>query len=158
MVHNLGRSIHILSLFEAVLRRRILLLGASISLLILCAACAGQPSLPSTTTPVPTSTAERDQAQVAPGSEKLIDLTRADLAGRLSVGSEQIKLITTTAVEWPDSALGCPQPGYSYLQVITPGFIIRYDVNGTVYEYHTDQTGVFVLCDQPSALDSCPRA
>jgi hypothetical protein len=28
--------------------------------------------------------------------------------------------------QWPDSSLGCPQPGLSYLQVITDGYVVKF--------------------------------
>lgn len=40
------------------------------------------------------------------------------------------------ARSWPDSSLGCPQPGMSYMQVITPGYIVLLEANGSVHEVH----------------------
>jgi hypothetical protein len=48
--------------------------------------------------------------------------------------------------EWPDSGLGCPQPGQLYLQVITPGWLIEVQGGGKIFEYHTDGDDRFVLC------------
>jgi len=36
-------------------------------------------------------------------------------------------------VTWPDSSLGCPQPGIQYLQVITPGY--RIELHGSQGDY-----------------------
>ena len=57
--------------------------------------------------------------------------------------------------EWPDSGLGCPQPGQLYLQMITPGWLIEVQGGGKIFEYHTDSDDRFVLCaerrrDRPS--------
>jgi hypothetical protein len=49
-------------------------------------------------------------------------------------------------VEWPDSGLGCPQPGQFSLQVITPGWLIEVRGGGKIFEYHTDGDDRFVLC------------
>ncbi len=52
---------------------------------------------------------ERDVARLA------IDALAADL----QIAKEGILVDTIRAVDWPDSSIGCPQPGLAYLQVIT---------------------------------------
>ena len=52
------------------------------------------------------------------------------------------------AVEWSDASLGCPQEGFMYAQVITPGYLIILEAQGEQYEYHTDQTTNVVLCQE----------
>ena len=49
------------------------------------------------------------------------------------------------AVEWPDSSLGCPQPGQFYMQVMTPGHKIKLHVGDSVYFVHA-ANGRGVLC------------
>ena len=84
-----------------------------------------------------------------PGLQTLIELTRQDLAARLSVPTDEIALVEATGVEWSDSSLGCPQEGMSYLQVITPGYRIVLQANNQSYAYHTNRTGYFVYCTDP---------
>jgi hypothetical protein len=62
----------------------------------------------------------------------------ADLATRLGVGADSITVASAEAVDWPDSCLGVTSPGIACAQVITPGFKIALEVEGTAYEYHTD--------------------
>jgi hypothetical protein len=73
----------------------------------------------------------------------------ADLAKQKNVDPARIGVASVEAVEWPDSSLGCPQPGRAYLQVITPGWRIRLTLDGQTYEYHADQTGSSVVLCQP---------
>ncbi|HRU93634.1 MAG TPA: hypothetical protein P5195_00175 [Anaerolineae bacterium] len=47
------------------------------------------------------------------------DRVRELLAERLRVAPETLTLISAAEVEWPDTSLGCPQPGMMYAQVIT---------------------------------------
>lgn len=55
------------------------------------------------------------------------------------------------AQEWPDAGLGCPEPGETYAQVVTPGYRFDIIVDGVLYELHTDlRAGRIVLC--PSEL------
>ena len=49
-------------------------------------------------------------------------------------------------VEWRDASLGCPKPGVDYIQVLTPGYVIKLEAAGSVYEYHTDDAQRVVTC------------
>jgi len=80
------------------------------------------------------------------GSEESIALAREDLAQRLGLTPEAIRLVSVEAVDWPDASLGCPQPGMMYAQVITPGYRIILSASGENYEYHTSLRGV-VFCE-----------
>ncbi|MBI4219141.1 MAG: hypothetical protein HY682_03280 [Chloroflexi bacterium] len=51
-------------------------------------------------------------------------------------------------VDWPDTALGCQEPGRSYAEVIVPGWIIVVRHSSKLYEYHADLDGSQVVtCD-----------
>ena len=88
-----------------------------------------------------------------PISQRLIEKAKADLAQRLSISAPQISLVEVAQVEWSDSSLGCPQPGMDYLQVITPGYLIRLEAAGQEYEYHSNRDTYFVLCENSSPPD-----
>ncbi|NTU82248.1 MAG: hypothetical protein HGA45_23195 [Chloroflexales bacterium] len=112
-----------------------------------------------TTRPLPTATGAAPAprpttAQGAPpeGSsagqappELLAELV-ADLAARTGAPADAIVEVASEAVEWPDSSLGCPQPGQSYLQVITPGYRVLLQSGDTVYDYRAAERGFFFLC------------
>lgn len=65
-----------------------------------------------------------------PASRALIAQARDDLAHRLRVATDEVRLISFAAVSWPNSALGCPRRGMGYLQVPQDGVQIRLEVNG----------------------------
>jgi hypothetical protein len=69
-------------------------------------------------------------------AENLVALARQDLAERLGVSPDEIVLQDVEEVEFSDASLGVPEPGKMYAQVITPGFVIRLEVDGKSYEYH----------------------
>lgn len=72
----------------------------------------------------------------------------AYLAEELGIPAEEIEVISVERVEWPDASLGCPEPGKSYAQVITPGYRIHLEAQGEQYEVHTDAQGRFaVACE-----------
>lgn len=89
----------------------------------------------------------------APGSQQVVAAARTDLAQRLGVSENESSVSLVEAVEWPDGSLGCPQPGMSYVQVLTPGFRLILQVEGTAYEYHTDTRQTVVLCEEISMSD-----
>jgi hypothetical protein len=67
------------------------------------------------------------------------------LAHRLGLGVDLVEVRRTTQTEWPDSSLGCPQPGESYLQVLTPGYLVTLQADGQVYSVHTGG-GKAIVC------------
>ena len=82
----------------------------------------------------------------APNLQNLIEKAKEDLAQRLSIPITQITLVEATEAEWSDSSLGCPQPDMFYTQVITPGYLILLEVNGTQHEYHSNRDIYFIYC------------
>jgi hypothetical protein len=106
----------------------------------------------------PEKTPEETPPKALTGTaETLVEQAKQDLVERTGVGVDEISLQYMQAVEWRDSSLGCPQPGMNYLMVITPGYLIRLEAEGTIYEYHTSQNHV-VLCRKPTtALQRSPE-
>ncbi len=78
-------------------------------------------------------------------------MAQRDLARRLNIAPEQIALEAVNSVDWPDTGLGCPLPGYAYAQVITPGFAIVLVHQGGNYRYHSDALGPPFLCQHLSS-------
>jgi hypothetical protein len=83
---------------------------------------------------------------VTPDSGPLIALCKADLAEITGITEADVELVSVTPFEFSDTSLGCPEPGKSYAQVITSGYIIILQAQGKQYEYHTDQHEEIVLC------------
>lgn len=113
----------------------------------------GTPTLASgtaPTSPAPSMTPTSQSNETVspdPTLVKLIADARADLAGRVSAASGTISVKSAEPVEWSDTALGCPKPGIVYAQVITPGYRIVLEANGTEYDYHTDNARVELCQD-----------
>jgi hypothetical protein len=82
------------------------------------------------------------------GLESLIKRAKDDLARRLSISAAQIGLVEARAVVWPDSSLGCPQPGMRYKQVPEDGALIILQAQGKVYEYHAGGSRGLFLCEK----------
>jgi len=86
------------------------------------------------------------QIRVPPGGEEALKAAIAALAEHTGLLPDQIEVVSIEAVEWRDASLGCPQPGYMYAQVITPGYLIVLQADNQTYEYHTDSKSNVVLC------------
>ena len=71
-----------------------------------------------------------------------------DLAGRLDVPSNEIKVIRAENVTWRDGSLGCPKKGMFYTQALVPGTLIVLRVGDAEYEYHSGSGDPF-YCAQP---------
>jgi hypothetical protein len=89
---------------------------------------------------------EETGAGVGTPAEEVVRLAREDLAGRLGVALNSVKVVSVEAAEWSDTSLGCPEPGMMYAQVITPGYRVILGADGQTYEYHTDTGSRVVLC------------
>ena len=148
------------------------LLLPAFALAALVAACAPPPPAgQATATPTPAMTSatatERPGAEVTasatlekvPAGEaaimekldeegrQLLTQARDDLAGRLNVRPDQIKSVSAEPLMWPDTSLGCPQPGMMYAQVVTPGYRILLEHEGREYDYHAGR-GRVLLCEK----------
>ena len=97
-------------------------------------------------TPQPTQ--GTPEASLPNETRSVVQLAKEDLARRLELSVSEISLISVEAVDWPDTSLGCPEPGMAYAQVITPGFRVVLEAGGQRYEYQTDQGQLVVLCDE----------
>jgi hypothetical protein len=93
-------------------------------------------------------------APIPDGAERAVEQAKEDLANRKGIDKGQIAVIEVKAVDWPDTSLGCPEPGMMYAQVITPGYRILLSYDGQIYPYHSDLGGRVVYCQQ---LAACGR-
>ncbi len=73
---------------------------------------------------------------------------------------ENVTLDSLSRYEWsreqfPDTSLGCPDPGQMYAQVITPGYQFLLSYAGTTYDYRVSDDGTSIfLCDtRPTVTD-----
>ena len=81
---------------------------------------------------------------------RLIERATEDLMQAAGVASDEITVLSAEEVEWSDSSLGCPDPDTMYAQVITPGYLIVLEYDGSTFNYHTglDPEGPLVQCTE----------
>ncbi len=76
------------------------------------------------------------------------EAARADLAARLDIDAGEPELVGLMPGEWGDTSLGCPAEDTAYAQVVTSGYTVMLDYQGTEYDYHVSSDGVIVvLCE-----------
>jgi hypothetical protein len=70
---------------------------------------------------------------------QLASLARADLAHRLGVPADQVSIVRTRPVEWPDATLGgCAKADIVPGSGSSKGFVITLAHRGREYTYHAD--------------------
>lgn len=82
----------------------------------------------------------------APQAQSVAALAIADLATRLGIPAENIKVVAVREVTWPDASLGCPQPGMMYAQVLVDGLQVVLEADGRTYAYHGRSPNDLFLC------------
>lgn len=120
----------------------------SLAAALFAAACtpvqAPPAELPVTEAPVEAA------APMSPDQQAMADATMTWVADQLGVAADDITVVSVEPVEWPDSSLGCPQPDMIYAAVITPGYQVTVEAQGTTYAVHTDSRpeGEKIICTQ----------
>src|SRR5947209_1517667 len=116
-----------------------------VGLMLVMSACGANASTPPTT---PTATSVAQSNSVDPNNPA-VQGALADAASHLGTGPQDLRVTQVEARQWPDSSLGCPQPGLLYSQIVTPGYLIVISSSsGKQLEYHADTRGRAVLCKE----------
>ena len=71
--------------------------------------------------------------------ESAVDAAKNDLARRLNLNSEDIKVSGTSDEDFPDMSLGAAESGEMSAQMISSGWKIKLDAGGKNYEYRGDK-------------------
>ena len=63
----------------------------------------------------------------------------------LGVPIESLQLQNIEKMDWPNSCLGLPSEGDEVCaEVITPGWLLTFNINNQAYQYRVDSTGTVV--------------
>ena len=85
-----------------------------------------------------------------PSPPDALALAKAMLISKLGVNSDDVLVLSAEQVEWPSTALGCPEPGVGYAAVIVSGWKFTLAHGGQRYTYHSDESGSTVIeCTEP---------
>jgi len=119
-------------------------------------------STPSASVPTPVPALTRaPQATKPPASSEIlpftIDAIREYLASQLTLPAEQVTLSNWQPVEWRDACLGVHKPKEMCLDVITPGFTLKFQTGATTTMVNTDATAKnFRLAQEPESPGPLP--
>jgi len=64
---------------------------------------------------------------------------------KYNISIEQVRLVSTEAVTWPNGCLGAVIPGVMCTMALVDGFRIKLEANGQQFEIHTNQDGTSVV-------------
>lgn len=121
-------------------------------------ACTPLTALP-TNVPSPSSGEGEPINTPTPAGEQqneAVAAARLKLSEDLGLKPEQIELISSEQVDWPDGCLGLASAGEMCIQVITPGWLIILRAEGQEYEFRTDLEGNIVRMKSLALIDYQP--
>jgi hypothetical protein len=96
---------------------------------------------------IPASRAQTPPAQI---NDALADLSAR--AGR-TITLAAMDSWNWTQTNYPDTSLGCPQPGQTYAQVLTNGYQFIFVYNGATFDYRASADGaILFLCSGPATV------
>ncbi len=100
---------------------------------------------------------ERASVDVRLGRErlgrKMAELAQQDLARRLEISPDRIRISGAEPRVWSDSCLGDPNLDQVCAQVITPGFVVWLSVRESHFTYHTDTGTTVNLVSSSTPMD-----
>ena len=125
---------------------RIMLAGSIISL----AACNGvndqQDSDSSLADEGELNPTEMNEVPIPMNLNGQITFAKKDLAVRMGIDIELVKLSNAEAVTWRSGALGCPEPGKVYSEALVPGSAIYLQLENKFHAYHAKFAGEPFYC------------
>lgn len=97
------------------------------------------------------------QASTPVTLESLVKAALADAAKLSGRPRDSLVVLDAAAVDWPDGAGGCPEPGVAYTQALVPGFRIRIRAGKQVLNYHATRfSPVPQLCPADRVQQALP--
>lgn len=113
-----------------------------ISLLLILAACSTPPAAQDFDQPNETSQ--------SPGEDEVDPHNRLNIPDKTSITGQfqtiyidpdQVKIIDSNMVEWPDTCLGIEQPGVECIHQSTLGYAVLLEAKGLQFAYHSNEVG-----------------
>ncbi len=62
----------------------------------------------------------------------------------LGVAVEKIKITQVQQRDWPNACLGLPRGNEACAEVVTPGWLLTFNINGQEYKYRVDKAGTVI--------------
>lgn len=100
-----------------------------------------------------TATPAVEEEPAAASAEDVAQQVRDFIAQQTGLAVDQVTIVSTEAVEWPDACLGVTNPDEMCAAVITPGFLVVVDTPNGTFEVHTDASGNSIRIASAPAAD-----
>lgn len=98
---------------------------------------------------LPPGRPQRQAVDVHGVDERLLPVAQgavADLAERLGLPHDEVRVVVLGTVTWSDRSCGCPRPGMRYPQVPVDGLYVRLEAGGRSWHYHGCRGRALFLC------------
>jgi hypothetical protein len=142
---------------DAKLFQSALLVGMVASMVACKSAEDQQPPEPSLTDSEQINKPEQKPVAAPMNLNGQIAFSKEDLAQRLDVPPDSVKVSSASQVTWRSGALGCPEPGMNYTEALVPGSVIYLQVDNVIHAYHAKFAGEPFYCPrervEPPVLD-----
>lgn len=134
--------------------RKLLVLGAALALAAMVACEADETdsapeepaNSPTVVSGAPAGTDKASTVVDAVDADARIEAAAREFLAA-EVGEGAFDLRSAEGMQWSDASLGCPEDGSFYAQVITPGYKLVFDLDGTLYPVHSNGDGShMVIC------------
>jgi len=87
--------------------------------------------------------------KIATESKSPVDIARHVVADFLALPEDEVTLVSVESKDFGDASLGCPAPGMSYAQVITPGHLVIVEADGRRFDVRVAGTNGRI-CRKPA--------
>lgn len=67
------------------------------------------------------------------------------IASQRNLDLNEIKILSIEETVWQNSCLGIEKPEQTCLQALTPGYIIKIEIQGKEYTYHSDEAFEYIV-------------
>jgi hypothetical protein len=79
--------------------------------------------------------------------EAAINLAVSKVSERVPVSREALTNLRIRSIQWPDSSLGCAEPGVEYLQKVVQGYLVNFKFDEEFYTVNVGD-GRALICDR----------
>ncbi len=69
-----------------------------------------------------------------------------ELEAATGIPAESIQVVDVIAVQWPDSSMGCPQPGQAIVDTPVTGYLVTALLDALEYRVHVSDAGNALVC------------
>lgn len=90
--------------------------------------------------------------EIDPVAAELVALAQRRVAQELDVSARRVLLVEVVAITWPDSSLGCPLTGQTYIPAELEGYRIVLAVGDRQYTFHSDTEHLIACAPEDERL------